>query len=361
MRKILLLLTILAGATGAARGDTVTVRNIPYANVRVTDAANCKIAYRLNGRIIEKPIKDVNSVHIDNRPMINRAEQFMRAGKAVEAVMAYDAAEASPSVQPWQKRLIRYRRLRALDAAAMVGRAVKEWLAVVDENSASRGSIELAPTRLAKRGSPENARAISLLEARLKQAKTVALIAKIKGLLAALYAAEGKTAKAAAVRSAGTVPAGGGNPPGGAEDVSAAVAGLPARGQLRQAADLINAGRYDEAAEAIRQRLRRYSGRELPAALLLRGKALLLKYEKTQPRDRKTLLEAGLCFMRVASGFDPSYPEVPEALFLAARVCELLGNKVAAQNTYRMLASKFRLRAPKWAQKAQAALAGGGQ
>ena len=68
------------------------------------------------------------------------------------------------------------------------------------------------------------------------------------------------------------------------------------------------------------------------------------------------LLEAGLCFMRVAACFDPATPEVPEALFRAGEVCTALGNKIAAQNAYRMLISRHE--DSPWAQKARAAVGG---
>jgi len=128
-------------------------------------------------------------------------------------------------------------------------------------------------------------------------------------------------------------------------------------GQLGDAANQIKAGRYAQAADAIQARIRRYGDRELPTALLLRGKALLLLYEKGAKKDRATLLAAGLCFMRVAACISPGEPEVPEATFLAGRVCVHLGNTVAATNAYRLILQRHP--GTPWAEQARKALAGG--
>jgi hypothetical protein len=125
--------------------------------------------------------------------------------------------------------------------------------------------------------------------------------------------------------------------------------------QLQKAADQFNAGQYAAAAAAIN--LRSFGAQELPAALLLRGKALLVLYEKGLSQKRQTLVEAGLCFMRAAACTPQGTAEAPEATFLAARACEHLGNPVAAKNAYGFLLERHP--DTEWAQKAQAALEAG--
>lgn len=351
MRHAATVLTCLAAVCGAVSADQVTIRNIPYANVRITDAANCKITYEVQGRSYDKPCTDVNYVYVASLPALTKAEDLMKAGKPTEALAAYDKVGFAEGAE-WAGRLVRYRRLRAADAARAIDRAVEDWLAIVKECSASTASAALVPKGLGKRRSQSNADAIDLLEEALKQKGSPAFQAAAKELLTGLYELEGMTAKAAAL-SGGTV----GNADTAAPTEVTVSAG-DLGGQLGEAANQIKAGQYAAAADGIKARIRRYSDNELPTALLLRGKALLMMYEKGAAKDRKTLLEAGLCFMRVAGCISPGEPEVPEATFLAAKVCEHLDNRVAAANAYRLILQRHP--GTEWAKRAQAALAPGG-
>lgn len=356
MRHTAILLAALAAVGGAAAADEVTVRGFPtYFGVQVVDATNGKILYKLRGKEITKVIRDVAHVKLDSHLEFNKAEDLLKSRKAAAAVAAYDKAEKSARSKPWHKRLIRYRRLRALDEARMVGRAVQEWLVAVDDSRGLRSAQALVPKQLGPRRSEENALAIRLLEQRLKVTKDVAFLARIRELLKGLYGVEGMDDKIAALDGVSASPAAGNGKVVETTDVAVSAGAMG--GQLQDAANQIKAGRYAAAADGIKARLARYGDRELPTALVLRGKALLLMYEKGASRKRQTLFEAGLCFMRVAACVDAAVPEVPEALFLAAKVCRHLKNDVAAQNTYRMIISRYGH--TKWAKDAEAAMGGG--
>ena len=346
MRHATTVPSVLMVVCGVLLADQITIRNIPYANVRITGAADGKITYELRGRSYDKPCSDVNYVHVAAVPALTKAEDLMKAGKAGEALAAYDKIAAAEGPE-WLAGLIRYRRLRAADAARAIDRAVEDWLAVVKECSGSTASAALVPKGLGERGSAGNADAVALLEEAVKSKGSPAFQAAVKELLLSLYELEGMTDKAGALSS------GVGGVSTSAPTVVTVSAGTFG-GQLAEAANQIKAGRYAEAADAIKVRIRRYSDRELPTALLLRGKALLMMYEKGAAKDRKTLLAAGLCFMRVASCISPAEPEVPEATFLAAKVCEHLGNRVAADNAYRLILQRHP--GTEWGKQAQAAL-----
>jgi TolA-binding protein len=116
-------------------------------------------------------------------------------------------------------------------------------------------------------------------------------------------------------------------------------------------------GKYDEAAESLRAGLRGYTEGELTTALLLQGQALLRSYETSAAKPRQKLLAAGLSLMRVVAFAEPSDPEVPQALFLAAQVCERLGNRVAAENARRALVQRYGK--TDWARKVQPGAPGG--
>ena len=194
MRTILALLGIATIACGAAMADEITLGKLPYPNIQVMDVSNLRITYELSGRSFDKPIRELTSVTIGGMRQLNQAEVLVKEGKFAEAVAEYDKADKSEVAKPWQQRLIRYRRLAALSSARLIGRAVEDWLAVVDECATSRAAVAMAPGVPADRGSPENAKAIKLLEARLNS-KDAGMQAQVKQLLSALYTQEGMEEK----------------------------------------------------------------------------------------------------------------------------------------------------------------------
>jgi tetratricopeptide (TPR) repeat protein len=367
MRKTLAILGLATIACGAAVADQVGIKNFPYPNVQVVDVANCRITYEMAGNTLDKPIRDLTSINIDGLRDFNAAEDLMKAGKAAEAVVAYDKADKAETLKPWHKRLIRYRRLPALDAAKMTGRAVVDWLAIADENALARPAVMLAPVNLAAKGSPQNAQAMKLLEGRLKDAKDPTFISKLKQMLTDLYSAEGLEAKLAALNGAGgttaTEPAGGTGTGGTGEPATptAGVGVVPSSAamaeQLQSVANLIKAGQFEAAADSVKAKMRFYSVADLPNALMLRGRALLAAYDKSATKDPQMLLDAGLCFIRVASCCADQAPALaPEATFLAGQACQRLGNYTGAGNAYQRVSEDFGEKYPDWGKKATAAL-----
>jgi hypothetical protein len=218
---------------------------------------------------------------------------------------------------------------------------------------------------LAAKGSPENAQAMKLLEGRLKGATDATFVSKLKQMLTDLYSAEGLEAKLAALNGAGgtvaTEPAGGTGTGGTGEPATPAVGPAPSSvamaEQLQSVANLTKAGQFEAAADAVKAKMRFYSAADLPTALMLRGRALLAAYDKSATKDPQMLLDAGLCFMRVASCCADQAPALaPEATFLAGQACQRLGNYTAAGNAYQRVNEDFGERYPDWGKKATAAL-----
>lgn len=358
MRHTKIILAAIMLASGFAVADKLTISGIPYPSVRVVDVAKGRISYEFNGRDYDKPLADVSYILLSNYRDFTKAEDALKAGKLADAVAAYTACENAAGRPAWVGRLIRYRRLQAAAGAKMSGLAVADWLGIVDETGGSSVAVMMAPEGVSPKGSSENAKAIQLLEKRVDEKDNEILAAKVKEMLLALYAVEGLSDKAA-ILNASTAPAtttpGDGRPTQPRpSDVNVSVGAVSK--QLEQAASQIKLGQYDAAVENIQSRINRFSARELPGAMLLKGKALRMAYDKGDAKDRKKLLAAGLCFMRVAACFDPSTPEVPEALYLAAMVERAVGNQVAGDNALRLLISRHAT--SDWAQKAQAALGG---
>ncbi len=357
MRQTTIILAAIMLFSGLAVADTLTISGIGR-SVRVVDVTKGNIAYEFNGRDYDKSLGEVSYIALSGHRDFTKAEDALKAGKFAEAVAAYTACEAAAGKPAWVGRLIRYRRLQAAIGAKMAGLAVADWLGIVGEGGTSRLAVMMAPEVVATKGSAENAKAIALLEKRVGGKGDAMFAAKVKEILLNLYAVEGLSDKAAML-NASTAPATTTETPGrsGVPQVSDPVVSVgPVSRNLEAAASQIKLGQYDAAVEEIKSKLKRFRARELPGALLLQGKALQLSYKKGGAKDRKKLLAAGLCFMRVAACFDASTPEVPEALYLAAMVERAVGNRVAGDNALRLLISRHRT--SKWAEKAQAALGG---
>ena len=352
-------IAILGAIVAPAGADQITTKGMPPLEARVTDVGGGTVSYDRRGKLYRKPVDGIEEMKVSVLPNFSKAEALMKAGKAAEAVAAYDKANTGADSPDWAKLLVHYRRLRAAKAAGMIGPAVADWLVVVKDCSGSDASIAMIPAVPARKGAKGSTDAIELLERQLKGDNGPGLKLAMTSLLEGLYRVEGKAGKASAPQGGGNggepAPAanGGPRPPVGPPSeirISVASGG----GQLREAAAQINAGQYVTAAKMIEQRLRGFGTQELPAALLLRGKALLLAYEKGAARNRETLLAAGLSFMRVTACMGGSAAETPEALFYAAKVCEHLGNGVAAGNAYRQILSYHG--SSEWAEKARAAM-----
>jgi len=363
MRKTTLIVVGICLAGSVALGDSLTVNNIPYSNVRITDVAGLKVSYVMSGSIRQKSLTDVSFVVVSSNRDFNKAEDAFKKGKAAEAVAAYNDAEKNAGTNRWIKRLINYRRMQAAAAAKMPGQAIVDWLAIVDETGASRSAIALGPNAVAAKGSSENAKAIAMLEKRIGGKEDPIFRAKVRDLLLNLYQTEGLKDKALMLSGSAPVSETPGTsarlaaPGTGASGMNVSV-GQSAR-QLQEAASQFKLGNYDAAVADIEAKLNRFSSADLPGALLLHGKALQMSYKKAGSKDIAKLKRAGLSFMRAAACFDPTTPEAPEALYYGAMVSRELGNGVAAANALRLLVNRYQ--GGKWAERAQQVLGGGGQ
>lgn len=330
-------LLVLTSAGGFA--DMIVAKGLPHYGAKITDVADCSIVFRMGmgaRKQITKPLAEVTSVAVDGQVALNEAEELLEAKKFPEAVAAYDdAARANPA--GWMGRLVRCRRLRALDQGGMIAQSVSAWLEIVDRNDASANSLSLHPTKLAARGSGENVRATALLEGKLERiGESKPYETAVKRLLLELYDFEGQREKAA--RLAGEIAASttgpsekATRPSNGTGRVRVPSGNVAA--QLRAFDILLNQGQAEKVAKQIQGNLHFYKPADLSTALLLLGRAQLALQESAEGQDRRLLLGAGLNLMRVATLFKES-PEAPEALFLAGRANFLLSNLSAAGKAY---------------------------
>ena len=328
---ILMITTCLVG-----RADTVQLGKLRYPNVQVVDASDGKITFMANRQRIVKPAVQVSSVAVDGKGWLNRAEQLIWQGKAAEAVEQYDTAARMET--GWLERLIRYRRLAAMDKASMVDRAVEEWLIIVDESQAVSETLELRPGNFAPKGSQQNATAIALLEIKAERVSNEAYVAAINDLLLTFYQHEGRKAKAASLAARITNSA-----ESNAHSTAERFGSDREATRLEAMEILIDEGSAGQVLKDIKSNLHRglYRGGLFPRALLLAGKAQKQLAEKANGLNRrKLLIAAGLDFMRVATFF-PASDYAPEALLAAGKVNAALGNPWAAANAYKRVIKRY--------------------
>jgi len=358
-----LVATILAVAAlgGAAGADELVIGGLARTGCKVLDVKDCTVLFRLSsGRIVSHPVGRITSATIEGEPAFNRAEKLLNAKNWAEAIKAYDRAEKRSSrvqSRPWLKKLLQYRRLKALDAAAIIDRAVEDWLSIMERNKGSaktlNNALDLRPTSLAKRGSEGNRKAIALLEARRSRVKNQRYLRAVRQLLMDLYQKEGRDKDAAAVAAKlAAVVNDGLGPKNGPKSVRPP--GRQMLGELRAAEILIKQGQAGKALAQIRANLSRYRPGELPAALVLAGRAQMsLAAEARGQESRKLLIGAGLDFMRVVA-FYPASAQAAEALYQAGRVNQAIGNLRAAGMAYRRLIKGYA--GSDFVEKARAAL-----
>ncbi len=339
---------VLCGLASARADELVIKRSPPYAGVSILEAKDGMITFRLStGGTVTKSVADIQSVALKDHEDLATAEKALADNKLEPAVKAYGTALGKVKADTWTARLIRYRRLAAMEQGKMIERAVPEWLAMVDESAGKAEVLALRPKNLPARGAKENAAAITALEGYLPKAKD-ATLAAVKQALLDLYTMEGQSAKAAAIAGEiASAPVSGDTPKNGGEVLE---------GQIKAADALLQNGDPAKAVSTLQGNIDRYSGAELASAMLVLGKAQLALAEKAKDdaAKRPLLLDAGLNLMRVYTYY-ASLSEAGEALYYAGKVNEALGNNVAARTAYTRVTDRYGK--SEAASKAQAALA----
>ncbi len=326
-----------------AQADSVKLTNgLTYEPVKIKNVTDGIIYYRMStGTLIAKPLSSVALVTISRNEDFTRAEKLLVQGKYAQAEKLYRKAYKN-AVRPWVKNLVEYRMLVLNQATGKIDKAVEYWLKMVDASNASIGSLALCPKKLAPAKSPANNRAIALLEKKLKTVKSKPYIQAILKLLIELYEREGQLEKARkiAIRLTGkqhTQPV----------TTRKSGTGKPARPvslepQLRLARISFRSGHYDEAINQIEPSLNKFLTKELPEALYLLGRAKFELSKRVNEKDkaRQLLIEAGVRFMEVVTFF-PDNHNASEALLLAGKVNENLGNMQAARKAYSAVIKRY--------------------
>jgi hypothetical protein len=333
MPKAASIALILALGLASARADSLKVGRLDYSRVKVTGFSNGRLLFVLGPNLVSKPIEEITSITIDEKPVFNEAEQ-LRVREPAKAVGLYDKALQSVWT-PWEKRMISYRCVDALGRAGLTDRWAREWTALMADSEGA-GAVNLRPAKLGDRS--QVSAAVGHLDGVLKQSGDSNVRAAISLVLEQMRGRTGSeppgTTERPAVRNGQRQPE---LPtsPRVAEPVAPASGGV---GQLQTFGTMIANGQAAKAVEEIDRYLERASWRDLGRAMFLGGVARLKVVETT--RSRSALAEAAVMFMKVAEFF-PSSSDAPQALFLAAQASEALDDKIGAASAYSLVGQRY--------------------
>lgn len=339
-KSTFLLLALIAAASAPAGADELTVKGMPaYNNAKIVGCDDGQVTFQMagNNNRVSKPVLDIDRLRVTGQDSFNDAEDKLAKGNSAEAVKAYDLA-ADRASDEWMKKLVTLRRLQALSQAGMIERATREWLVVLDQMAASKTAVAFTPGSFAAKGSPENDKAIALLEQRQAQEKSPLHMVAIKQLLVSLYEQQGRTDKVRQATPQTTTDKG---PAVKTPVVTRAMSADESNRQIRALATLLGNKQPEKALASIQQNLQNYAMGDLASVFMLSAQSQMMLKDKAQGDERrKLLLGAGLDYMRAAAFF-PSTSQAPEALYLAGVVHVELGNKPAATTAFKKVLSDY--------------------
>ncbi len=326
--KLMTLVAMTLLGCSLAAGDTLRVRTLKYPSIRITDCRDAKVVFTIGTKSVAKGLSQVRDIQITGAEAFNAAEKHLAAGQTVKAIRQYNVALVGKS--GWMVRLIRARRVLALDQAGLIDRAVTDWLWLVEQFDGTPEAFKLRPVNIAPKGSQANLAAMKSLEAAIaaKPAADAAYKQSLNGLLLSLYKREGR--KADAARAAGNIVK--------TRQLPGETKAAKSQSDKLNAMEfLIGQGQAQQVLTAVRGKLLRdaYPRALVPKALLVLARAQMqLAANSTGTSRRKYLLAGGLDLMRLVAYY-PASVYVGEALLEAGRVNQAMGNNWAASNAYR--------------------------
>jgi len=277
-------------------------------------------------------LAEVESISLNDQAEFNAAETALVAGQFDQAIRNYALASGNAR-EPWVQQLITLRKMKALDGAGRLPEALRMWQQQAGRN-VSANMLALMPKTLAPAGSDANAGAIDLLAAMMGDSVETDTDRAVAQLLLRLYQLEGRDAEAGELIGLF----------GDDEDAPRVIERI--EGDLTQRLDRARAmldrtGGPERVVETLTADLNLYDTDLLPEALLVLGYARKKLAEAGEGDDaRASLVQAGLSFMHVATYF-PRSPVAGEALYEAARVNEVLGDRLAARRAYEAVVSGY--------------------
>ncbi|MCP4403645.1 MAG: hypothetical protein GY801_40865 [bacterium] len=244
------------------------------------------------------------------------------------AIQAYEAASAKEA-GGYIKSIIDFRLLSALNEARSIDKATVKWLQLADREKAAEAILACYPKKLPKKGDARNARAITLLDSRVRglkklpkkgdarNARAITLLdSRVRGLKDKNYTVVALKLLVHLLRHEGR------------ESEIGPLLGDPRFERIKdpelellKAQGLLAKKDYAKAESVVNGVLHDLKWESLPEALMIRGKAVLARSGTVTDKEKKQaiMLDAGVDFMRVYTQFSNS-PLAGEALYLTGMI-----------------------------------------
>lgn len=303
----------MLGQAHSLRADVITPTGQPaMIGVTITRFENGQLTWRgPDGTEVSRPIDEITYLQIAGWQDLNTAERQLRENHPRQAVATYqkaladlDSAAPRPAVaagtQLDLRTLARSRLLRAAEADGQHETAVGVYIQLLEGPQGAAMRL-LQPRRTPEAGSPQFAAAAKLLAAAIERHGDDAVGRVLREWRQTWPGSTTAPAPPAAVVVQKTEPA-----------LSPAFTRL--QGLNRE-------GRFHESLATLRDLHDKTSGPERAEVYYWEGQTRLARAAAVTSDSRADRRRAGVAFMRVVVHF-PDSPRAPEALCLAARICQ---------------------------------------
>src|SRR3954447_2404965 len=134
---------ILLAMPALAVGDSITVNNVSYADVKISTVKDEKIYFiTQTGTEVNKPIAQVSKINLADEPAFNGAEEAYLAKDWDKAATGYEKTFRTTN-KGWLKDWCSVRLLESANKAGHFDAAVKAYIALAEKSPAAAKTIQL--------------------------------------------------------------------------------------------------------------------------------------------------------------------------------------------------------------------------
>lgn len=325
-----------------AVGDVIAVQGKPLTvGVQLVDFDDGQLHVQLpSGRIVKRPIEDIQYLRITGWDTFNQAERLHRDGKLRLAADQYEKLlsnknDQAVTVRYDRRRLVQCRLLQAYNALGRFDRAVELYIDIVEEMP---GCLEsLRPRKLPTIDSTFLGPALQRMDEAITRHGNDEI-----GRSLTVWRETWPGVRPRESLSKPEVP----NP----------ATPHPVREDLARIREMIDAGQFDAAISRIQAMLTPLAG-DLRAELYYwQGQALIRKHPEGDNEEASPdLRRAGLALMRVVIHY-PDHPLAPECLYTAGELCRRTQRDQQAAELWSELVGNYP-KATQWIDRARQSLA----
>lgn len=175
--------------SGVAVADSVWVKNLERANVKILDVKDGQFSYEASGGVREVPLTDVGQIKIDGDATLNAAEEAFKAQDWEKATAGYEKTMTTTR-KPWLKEWCTVRLLESASKSGRFDAAVKAFISLAEKSPESAKTVSL---EMPKADSKFLDDAVRSLDSAVKATKKEDTKAVLLGLLVEVTKAKGDT------------------------------------------------------------------------------------------------------------------------------------------------------------------------